>query len=1029
MTEVPKCPQCGAELPRGALEGLCPKCLGQVVFGIEGTESKVQSPKSKVGEREVGGETTKSEIRDPKSELEGKVLGTVKVVPEADMVIEAGGVMIGRYKLLQKIGEGGFGVVYMAEQVEPVERKVALKIIKAGMDTREVIARFEAERQALALMDHPNIAKVLDAGATAARRPYFVMELVHGIPITDYCDQARLSTAERLQLFMKVCHAVQHAHQKGIIHRDIKPSNVLVTLHDAEAVPKVIDFGVAKALGQKLTEKTLFTAFQQMIGTPAYMSPEQAEISGLDVDTRSDVYSLGVLLYELLTGVTPFAMEALAKAALDEIRRMIRETEPPKPSTRLRTLGDKLSDVAKQRHTEPAALSRLVRGDLDWIVMKCLEKDRTRRYETTNGVADDIQRHLSQEPVSAAAPSTVYRTQKFIRRHKAGLATATALVLLLAAGVVVSTWQAVRATRAEHHALAEAEKSRQVAQFLTDMLQGVGPSMALGRDTTMLREILDKTAERVGKDLKNQPLVEAELQNTLGAVYHALGQWRKAEALHREALALQRKLLGHEHQEVAASLYNLGTTLRRQNKLAEAEALHREALAMRRKLFGNEHADVASSLDYLARVLGAQGKLAESETLHREALAMRRKLLGDEHADVATSLDNLATTLYLQNKLAEAEALHREALAMRRKLFGNEHPDVTSSLGGLSDDLQAQGRLAEAEATSREVLALRWKLQGSEHPFAAYSLSRLAGLLMLQGKEAEAAALVETHLLELKSKFGPDDRRTLRAMNAVAWHYYLAGRPAEALPLADEAVRRLKVVIGLDDNVTLNTMDTLACVYESLDRLNDATALFAESVARSKTVNGPDDWLTLLEMHNLGVVYRETGRLADAQQLLAETLRLRKAKLGTEHPDVAATSAELGLTLIRMEKCADAEVLLREVLAIADRNLTNDWSRFRTQSLLGAALAGQKNFSAAEPLLVQGYQGMKERQNQIPGNRGRKLGEACKRAVELYETTGRPDQAAEWKKEMAEFDKAQAITNPLPPAIELHQTNAAKHEP
>jgi serine/threonine protein kinase len=308
------------------------------------------------GNAEAGGE--KAEGRGQKAEdagAGGPVAATIKVEPEADMVAEATGLRIGRYKLLEKIGEGGFGVVYLAEQIEPVQRKVALKIIKAGMDTRQVIARFEAERQALALMDHPNIARVLDAGATEKGRPYFVMELVKGIPITDYCDRYRLSPTERLALFIMICHAVQHAHQKGVIHRDIKPSNVLVTLHDGKPVPKVIDFGIAKALGQKLTEKTLFTGFEQMIGTPAYMSPEQAEISALDVDTRSDIYSLGVLLYELLTGVTPFDKETLARAALDEVRRMIRETEPLKPSTRLRTLGDKATEIAQHRHIEPGA--------------------------------------------------------------------------------------------------------------------------------------------------------------------------------------------------------------------------------------------------------------------------------------------------------------------------------------------------------------------------------------------------------------------------------------------------------------------------------------------------------------------------------------------------------------------------------------------------------------------------------------------------------------------------------------------------
>ncbi len=392
-----------------------------------------------------------------------------EVVQASDVGIECAGTKIGRYKLLEKIGEGAFGVVYMAEQVEPVERKVALKIIKAGMDTREVVARFEAERQALALMDHPNIAKVLDAGATETGRPYFVMELVRGIPITSYCEEQHLSTTDRLQLFMKVCHAVQHAHQKAIIHRDLKPTNILVTVIDGEAVPKVIDFGVAKALGQKLTEKTLFTAFKEMIGTPAYMSPEQAALSGVDVDTRSDIYSLGVLLYELLTGVTPFTKETLAGAALDEIRRMIRETEPPKPSTRLTELARRQkSEIRSQKWKE-------VRGDLDWIAMKCLEKNRTRRYETANGLANDIERHLTHQPVTAAAPRTFYRVRKFIRRHQASLATATALVLLLAAGAFISTWQAIRATRAEreqHRLRQAADAARQQAEaraYASDM--------------------------------------------------------------------------------------------------------------------------------------------------------------------------------------------------------------------------------------------------------------------------------------------------------------------------------------------------------------------------------------------------------------------------------------------------------------------------------------------------------------------------------------------------------------------------------
>ncbi|HRY46998.1 MAG TPA: protein kinase [Candidatus Paceibacterota bacterium] len=375
---------------------------------------------------------------------------------------EMPGEKIGRYKLLQKIGEGGCGVVYMAEQEEPVRRRVALKVIKLGMDTRSIIARFEAERQALALMDHPHIARVFDAGATETGRPFFVMELVRGIRITDYCDQNNLSADQRLDLFVQVCHAIQHAHQKGIIHRDIKPSNILVTLHDGTPVPKVIDFGIAKATEQRLTDKTLFTEFQAFIGTPAYMSPEQAEMSGLDIDTRSDIYALGVLLYELLTGRTPFDARDLARAGLDECRRTIREQEPARPSTRLATLTHaELNTTAQQRRTDAGRLIHLVRGDLDWIVMKCLEKDRSRRYETANALATDIQRYLSNEPVMARPPSNLYRLQKLLRRHRGAFAATAGIAAVLVAGAGISSWQAILATRAEQRALIAKQQAEQ----------------------------------------------------------------------------------------------------------------------------------------------------------------------------------------------------------------------------------------------------------------------------------------------------------------------------------------------------------------------------------------------------------------------------------------------------------------------------------------------------------------------------------------------------------------------------------------
>jgi eukaryotic-like serine/threonine-protein kinase len=438
---------------------------------------------------------------------------------------EKPGDKIGRYKLLQQIGEGGCGVVYMAEQEEPVRRRVALKVIKLGMDTKSVIARFEAERQALAMMDHPNIARVLDAGATENGRPYFVMELVRGIKITDYCDQNKLSTDERLGLFTQVCNAIQHAHQKGIIHRDIKPSNILLTLHDGVPVPKVIDFGIAKATQGRLTDQTLFTAFEQFIGTPAYMSPEQAEMSGLDVDTRSDIYALGVLLYELLTGRTPFDPKELLQSGLDELRRTIREKEPARPSTRLSTMLDAdLTAVAQRRHAEPPKLIHALRGDLDWIVMKSLEKDRTRRYETANGLAMDIQRYLTNEPVVARPPSTIYKFQKLVRRNKAIFAALGTGVAALIVGLVLSLYLFVQEKSALNRAVAAEQVEKQLRQQAE---QGKEESLQIARAGLLLMSgKYDESEKLLGNIPPHEALVP--FYNVFGGAHARRGQWREA---------------------------------------------------------------------------------------------------------------------------------------------------------------------------------------------------------------------------------------------------------------------------------------------------------------------------------------------------------------------------------------------------------------------------------------------------------------------------------------------------------------------
>jgi tetratricopeptide (TPR) repeat protein len=626
------------------------------------------------------------------------------------------------------------------------------------------MARFEAERQALAMMDHPNIAKVLDAGATDAGRPYFVMELVRGIKITDYCDQQRLSTRQRLDLFVQVCQAVQHAHQKGIIHRDLKPSNILVTEQDGKAAPKIIDFGIAKATtSAPLTDKTLFTAFDQFIGTPAYMSPEQAGLGGLDIDTRSDVYSLGVLLYELLTGKQPFDSAALRRSAIDEILRIIREQEPPRPSASLTTFTEQELTLVAQRHqSEPAKFSNLLRGDLDWIVMKTLEKDRARRYETANGLTADILRHLKNEPVTARPPTPLYRFQKSVRRNKFAFGALAAVLAGLIFGLGIAYWQFVeksraynRAVAAETQAKAEAAKSQQVAKFLEDMLNGMDPDVAKNRDTTLLREILESSAERISHELVNQPDVQAQLENTIGNVYCGFGEYTKSELMHSNALANRKALYGNEHPAVAESLCWLATDLYAQDKLGEAENLARKSLVMRKKLLGNEHEEVADSLNILGLVFARKGQPVEAERLFRESLAIQRRLFGEEHLSVAHSLTYLAKVLLDQGRFAECEAATRAYMATFQKLVGEDNPMAARGFQTLANCLEKQGKLLQAEDSFRHVLAIRRKNLGNENLETAVAMSGLGRVLLDKGKFGEAESMYRECLV-IREKSIPD---------------------------------------------------------------------------------------------------------------------------------------------------------------------------------------------------------------------------------------------------------------------------------
>lgn len=749
-----------------------------------------------------------------------------------DTPVEKPGELIGRYKLLEQIGEGGCGVVYLAEQQHPVSRRVALKVIKLGMDTKAVVARFEAERQALALMVHPNIALALDAGATETGRPFFVMELVGGIPITRYCDENQLSTAARLRLFVQVCSAIQHAHQKGIIHRDIKPSNILVARLDGVAVPKVIDFGVAKATLGRLTDATVFTAFEQFVGTPAYMSPEQTQLGGLDVDTRSDIYSLGVLLYELLTGRPPLDPKTLWQSGLDEIRRVIREVDPLRPSTRFDTFTDAdRAAIARRRGTVPAQLSALVRGDLDWIVMKALEKERSRRYETANGLARDIERHLNHEPVVARPPSLSYRCEKLLLRHRLAVFASAAVAASLVIGLAFSTVLFLREKAARQRAVAaetaqgvlrrqaeagrqraaeEAARSAQVAQSLREVLESVGPRVALGR--TSVRDILGQTQQNLDAELQGQPAVLSELRDTLGTVYRDLGEYTRAAALHRAALDERRARLGENHADVATSLDNLGVALRMHWDLVAAEAVLREALAIRRGLFGAEHPAVASTLYHLADVLDMSMRLPEALSLRQEVLALRRRLFGAEHPEVAESIYGVASATRALLRFPEAERLFREALAMQRRLLGPEHPDVALTLHSLALCLDQQGRRTEAIHVARESLAMRRKLLGEDHHQVGLSLARLANILTTDGELDEAERCLRQAIVFLRRD--GDNIDTANALAALARHLNrTSNADDEAESLARESAAML---LRLAEKGTPPTRDPLLPLREIL---------------------------------------------------------------------------------------------------------------------------------------------------------------------------------------------------------------------
>jgi eukaryotic-like serine/threonine-protein kinase len=876
---------------------------------------------------------------------------TIKLCAVVNPNDEAVGQTVGRYKLLEKVGEGGCGAVYVAQQNEPVRRRVALKVIKLGMDTKEVIARFEAERQALAMMDHPNIAKVFDAGTTDTGRPYFVMELVRGIKITDYCDQANLTTKERLTLLIEVCHAVQHAHQKGIIHRDIKPSNIMVTLHDGVPVPKVIDFGIAKATEGRLTDETVYTQLHQFIGTPAYMSPEQAEMSGLDIDTRSDIYSLGVLLYELLAGSTPFDAKELMSCGLDAMRKIIREQEPVRPSTRFATLHEEeLTTTAKRRSTDTAKLLHQLRGDLDWIVMKCLEKDRSRRYETANGLAMDIQRHLQNELVVARPPSLGYKFQKLVRRNKLAFAAVGAVIAALIVGLGVATWAFFKEQQARQQAEVErkaakmeAAKATAISDFFQQSLRAANPDELKGSDYTV-RKLLDDFSSGLENQFQDQPEVEAAVRETIGKAYYRLGSPDKAQVHLQRALMLRRRLYG-ENEQVAATLADCAWASFEQGQFTNAESQARGALGIYRQ-DGMVGQPVLFALWALQETLNSEGKFADVETVTGQALDIARKTPDQEFPETASIIHGLAQAKLSQSKYPEAEALARQALEMHRRLQGSQHPETGWALLSLARAFQGQQKLDEAERADREALTIFRKQYSSGHKSVDAATSDLQAVLEAKRDWAGLVALDQNTLTDQRLALGNDSPAVATTLSTLAGHLQSQGKPAEAEQELHEA---LDITLKSVEQNPSKLPALLRQESQSLNALGEspeAEKLYDDTINAGRLKLGETNLIVGELFHDYGIFLSHEGKWEPAAECLLKSLPIRRTQ---EDDNLYLTLRGIGDALNQLGRGKEAEAYLRESLALYHKLHQDDTEATGwTTDKLGYALWQQHKLPEAE---------------------------------------------------------------------------------